>query len=250
MNSPRAHRPLVGITCGEVHNKDEPWSPVVFGQSRTYIDSVLQAGGTPVLLPLTADPGVLADVCDTLDGLLLAGGNDLSPSLYDQQPSTEEHDYSVLRDASEQIVLRTILEARKPILGICRGMQLLNVHFGGSLYQDIATNLPDAIDHNASTKLKTLVDLGHALEIAPGSKLAGIVGNEAIGANAHHHQAIDRLGDGIEAVAWASDSVVEAIEKADYPYMIGIQAHPESLTEVEPRWQQLFTSFVQASRTF
>lgn len=240
-------RPLIGITCGEVRNKDEAWSPVVYGQSRTYVDSVLAAGGIPLLLPLTDDQAVLEDICDRLDGILLAGGNDLDPHLYGQQPMPGEHDYSDLRDATEQIVLRYVLTQQKPILGICRGMQLLNVHLGGNLYQDIATALPESIDHNASTKLRSLVDLGHVLRIEPHSQLAAHIGVEPIGANAHHHQAIKELGEGVAAVAWASDGIIEAIELPQYPYAIAIQAHPESLTGVEPRWQGLFTSFIVAS---
>jgi putative glutamine amidotransferase len=246
MNQDSNKRPVIGITCGEVHNKIEPWSPVTFGQSRTYIDSIIAAGGVPLLLPLTDDPLLLQTYSDIIDGLLLAGGNDLSPELCGQ-PVPADQEYSALRDACELALLRQALDQRKPILGICRGMQLLNAQYGGTLYQDIAAQVPGSLDHNASTKLKTLVDVSHTLRLQPDSKLAGILGRQPIGANAHHHQAIDQLGDAITATAWASDEIIEAIELADYPYAIGLQAHPESLTVIEPRWAKLFASFVAAA---
>jgi putative glutamine amidotransferase len=241
-------RPLIGITSGEIHNKIEAWSPVAYGQSQTYVNAVIAAGGTPLLLPLSIDRELLRQLGRMLDGLLLAGGNDIDPKLYGQEPAHATNDYSDLRDATEQILLEQALERRIPILGICRGMQLLNVHLGGTLDQDLTASHP-GLDHDGSTKLKTLVDLSHTLTIQPDSKLAAIVGAEPLGTNAHHHQAVDSLGDGLVATAWAADGVIEAMESTTYPYAVCIQAHPESLTEVEPRWAQLFSSFVAATRT-
>lgn len=240
-------KPLIGITCGEIVNKDQAWAPEAFGQSRTYVDSIIQAGGAPILLPLTEDTALLHQLCALLDGFCMAGGNDLHPQLYGQQPESQTMDFSELRDKTEQIILQYALDHNKPILAICRGMQLLNVHFGGTLHQDIAKAKPDALDHDSSTKLETLTDLSHTLTIAADSKLATLVGPQELGTNAHHHQAIDVLGKGVKAVAWAADGIIEAIELPDYPYAIGVQAHPESLTQVEPRWLTLFQSFIAAS---
>jgi putative glutamine amidotransferase len=199
-----------------------------------------------VLLPLTTDETLLQQLSDMLDGLLLAGGNDLNPTLYGQEALGTTNDYSDLRDITEQILLKQALASRKPILGICRGMQLINVYFGGTLHQNLYKSHP-GLDHGGSNKLKSLIDLSHELTIKPGSKLAEIIGPDNIGANAHHHQGIDKVGDNLEAVAWAEDTVIEGIEMADYPYGVCIQAHPESLTRVEPRWAQLFESFVAAA---
>lgn len=245
-----AHKPVIGITCGEIRNEMETWSPMAFGQSRTFVDSILQAGGLPILLPLTSANEVLEQLSSMLDGLLLSGGNDLDPKLYNQKPLAVTSDYSALRDETETTLLRSALAAGKPILGICRGMQLLNVHFGGNLHQALNNDVPGNLDHDASTKRKTLVDTTHTLRLEPTSHLARILGSADIGANAHHHQAIDTLGANVQAVAWASDGVIEGIELPDYEYVLGVQTHPESLTEVEPRWQQLFSSFVQVCAGF
>lgn len=239
-------RPVIGITCGEIRNKEQQWAPITHGQSQTYVKSILDAGGVPVLIPLIDDTVALKQLFATLDGLYLAGGNDLHPNLYNQQPTSETTDYSVLRDTVEKQLLEWALEAKMPILGICRGMQLLNVHFGGTLYQDIPTELPGSLDHDTSTKQKSLVDLSHTLSIVPETKLHHILDTATIGANAHHHQAIKDLGERVIVSARAEDGIIEGIELADYPFAIGIQAHPESLTKVEPNWQNLFTSFVTA----
>src|SRR4051812_44142244 len=108
-------QPIIGISCGEIHNKAEPWSPVTYGQSRTYVDTVIEAGGTPLLLPLTLAESVLRPLYELLDGLLLAGGNDLSPQLYHQEPYPGPHDYSPLRDGAEQLLWHWALEDNKPV---------------------------------------------------------------------------------------------------------------------------------------
>ncbi|HSX30270.1 MAG TPA: gamma-glutamyl-gamma-aminobutyrate hydrolase family protein [Candidatus Saccharimonadales bacterium] len=240
-------RPLIGITCGEIVNKVEPWSPTTFGQSRTYVESIINAGGAPLLLPLTTHRVVLEQLIDMLDGLYLAGGNDLDPSLYHQTPYKTDETYSSLRDTTEITLLERALARRIPILGVCRGMQLMNVHFGGSLYQDIPHDVPNALDHNASTKLKSLVDLSHTLRLQPGSRIAQLLETEKIGANAHHHQAVRTLGAGLWAVAWAADGIIEALEMPEYPFLIGVQSHPESLASVEPKWARLFEAFVASA---
>ena len=237
-------KPIIGITSGEVYNKIDHWSPVILGQSQTYVNAIIAAGGTPLILPMTTDEAILLQLGELLDGLCLAGGNDLSPELYGQESATVSNDYSTLRDATELVLLQQALETQKPILGICRGMELMNVHFGGNLTQELAGS---ELDHDGSNELKTLVDLSHIFTLEPTSKLAAIIGHEPIGANAHHHQAVQEVGRDIAAVAWASDGIIEAIEMTNYPYGIGIQAHPESLTVVEPRWALLFASFVEAA---
>ena len=248
MESATHKRPVIGITCGEIYNKEQAWVPVNFGQTSTYVNAVIAAGGAPLLLPLTRDAALLEQLLALCDGVCLAGGNDLHPRMYGQEPTEATADYSELRDATEAVIVTYALSKKLAILGICRGMQLLNVHLGGDLYQDIATELPEARDHDVSNKRKTLVDTSHPMRLEAGSKLASIVGAETLGINEHHHQAIRRLGAGVRAVGWSEDDIIEAIELSDYPYAIAVQAHPESLTQVEPRWVKLFDSFIAAAK--
>ena len=135
-------KPLIGITPGEIFNKKFPWAPVIYGQAHTYIDSVIDAGGIPIVLPLTEDKEVLSQLATRLDGLLLSGGNDISPKLYGEEKYKETLDTSDLRDGVEKFMLDKMIETERPVLAICRGIQFLNVYQGGTLYQDKAQLKP------------------------------------------------------------------------------------------------------------
>jgi putative glutamine amidotransferase len=242
-------KPLIGITSGEVKNKNHSWAPLVYGQGHTYVDAVIRAGGVPVMLPLTTDLSVLASLSNRLDGLLLSGGNDIDPKLYGQKPHRSVKDISGLRDSTEVFLLQEMLAARKPVLAICRGMQLLNVACGGTLYQDIKSELNSPIDHEGSTKAADPRHIAHVLRINTDSRLFKLLQTERIDANSHHHQAVKSLGKDLRAVARTEDDVVEGIESTDDSFVFGIQAHPESLEgKTEPHWQKLFQAFVAAAR--
>lgn len=242
---------LIGITAGEIVNKARPWSPVTYGQSYTYIDSIIHAGGVPVILPLTDDTEILRSLYESVDGILFPGGNDIDPKLYGEEPIPATEDVSVFRDKNEAQLMEWALEDKKPILCICRGMELLNVVKGGSLHQDILADMPDKKDHESSSKAEDIEDLAHNLKVEPASKLAKALEATEIKTNTHHHQAINVLGEGLKATAWSEDGVIEGIETVDENYVIGVQSHPESLeAKAEPAWRKLFSSFVEAvSRT-
>ncbi len=241
-------KPLIGVTAGEVENKKWPWSPIIYGQSHTYIDAIIHAGGIPVIIPLTQDDSVTEAIYKKLDGILFSGGNDISPGLYGKQPLETDLDVSDFRDGVEAQLMRLALKDHKPILGICRGAQLLNALCGGTLYQDIAHDLPDAHNHESSTEAQNTTHIAHLLKIAEHSRLAEILGTTPVKTNAHHHQAVKRIGDNLQAVAWAEDGIIEAIEQPGDAFVIGVQSHPESLeSAAEPRWQRLFSAFVEAS---
>lgn len=243
-------RSLIGITAGEIRNLKEPWSPVTYGQSHTYIDAVIHAGGIPVIIPLTTDESVLKEVYARLDGILLSGGNDVNPELYNQLESKKTEHVSKFRDGVETSLIKWAMADNKPVLAICRGMQMLNVTLGGSLHQHVLNSFPEAQDHTSSSVAKNVEDLAHILKIEPKSKLASIVGAEPINANTHHHQSVDKLGNGLVATAWAEDGIVEAIEDSGKKFLIGVQCHPESLEQrAETRWQKLFAEFVSASKS-
>jgi putative glutamine amidotransferase len=225
-------------------------SPLTYGQSYTYSDAIIRAGGLSILLPITDDKATIMQTFSILDGLLLAGGNDVDPKLYGQKPYAETINLSSARDQMETLLLHMALEQQKPILAICRGMQLLNVVCGGTLYQNIESDLKMASDHEISTRKKTLVDLAHQLRVEPTSKLAKIINSKTINANTHHHQAIHQLADNLSASAFSEDGLIEAIEgDRDDSYLIGIQCHPESLSSVEPKWDRVFAAFVKSARS-
>jgi putative glutamine amidotransferase len=241
-------QPLIGVTAGETINQLYPHSPAVQGQSYTYIDAIVHAGGAPIILPQTGDVRVLRRLYEECQGILFSGGNDLDPASYSEKPTDKTTDFSAKRDRQEIQLLKWALEDNKPVLAICRGMQLINVVQGGTLYQDISTELPDTGVHNISAEKKRESRIVHTLRIKPDSQLAKILGVSELGTNAYHHQAIKKIGRDLAVTAWAEDDVVEAIEMPNMRFVIGVQSHPESLeSKIEPRWLELFSAFVKAS---
>lgn len=239
------YRPLIGITAGEIYNREHPWAPVTYGQSHTYLDAIIRAGGIPVILPVTNNPEVIQQICEKIDGLLMSGGNDITPSLYGEEPYEQVRDPSPTRDTAEKTILDQVIQTTKPILAICRGMQFVNVYKGGTLYQDIATDLPQALNHELSTETKDLEHQAHDIFVEADSRLAKILGDTKVMTNTHHHQAIKELGKGLRITARAEDGIIEAIETTDSNrFLIGLQAHPESLVRAQPAWDQLFHVFV------
>lgn len=240
-------KPLIGITTGEIINALHPWSPVTYGQSHTYSDVVVRAGGVPVLIPITKQQAALAEIYERLDGLLLAGGNDINPALYHQEIRLAV-DISDVRDNVEVSLATWAKHDKKPILGICRGMHLLNVLGGGTLYQDIQAENPKASNHEQSSHEQNIEFLAHKLHILEGTRLSEILKTTSVAANSHHHQAIEKLAPSLVAAAWAEDKTIEAVEtNVSDQFMVGVQCHPESLHEVAPEWDRLFSAFIQAS---
>jgi len=236
--------PVIGITCGTFRDRD--WCPPIHGHRQTYIESVVAAGGAPLLMPLIEEVEVLRSLYDRLDGLLLAGGRDVSPEYYGEEPHPLLGEIDLLRDQVELQLARWAAEEGKPILGICRGMQVLNVALGGSLYQDIAAQLGGDIVHDISYKCENWTHMGHELQVAPESRLAEVFGTTVFPINSLHHQSLKTIAPALQPVGWAPDGVVELVEGRNGHYMIGVQCHPEALqAAADPRWQALFRNFVE-----
>jgi putative glutamine amidotransferase len=226
--------PLIGITPNIIRH--EAWAPLQYGQNDTYVNAILTTGGLPVIVPLTDDHTLLRALYRRLDGLLLAGGEDISAT-----PS--------LRDRTEIQLTRWALQDHKPLFGTCRGLQIMNHVAGGTLHPDISTSFPDALDHSQSEAAHNIAHVAHQIKIDPASQLYHHVRTETLGINEYHHQAIDKLGGGFKATAWTADGIIEAIERPGYRFCIGVQCHPESLVTqgTEPGWRPLFEAFVTSA---
>jgi len=211
-------RPLVGITAYGEHTRYGVWDHDAVLLPRTYPDVVIAAGGVPVLLPPFLES---AAAVDRLDAVVLAGGPDVGPDRYGATPHPRTGEPRPERDAAELAVLHRALERGIPVLGVCRGAQVLNVALGGTLVQHV----PDAVGHsghNPSPGVFGTVEV--ALE--PGSRVGAALGADAT-VRCHHHQALDRLADGLVVTGRAADGLVEAVELAGAPFVVGVQWHPE-----------------------
>lgn len=235
-------RPIIGIPCfaAERAGTRRP----IFGNNQTYVCAVEQAGGAPVLLPLLESPESMAAIRERLDGLLLTGGGDLSPALYGEEQRPESGEIEEERDAVEMDLARWALDANIPVLGVCRGMQLLNVVRGGTLYQDIVTQHPGSPRHDVTEHGRT--HLAHAIAINPDSRLAAILGTHETLVNSLHHQAVKDTGKGIEIVGVSEDGIAEALELPGYPFALAVQYHPEELYSTDEASRRLFAAFVRA----
>ncbi len=225
--------PLIGISGRQIRGHQYEGTPAPLRDApidlhwAEYAEKVAGSGATPVQLPMSADP---VSVVERLDGLVLSGGTDVQPQRYGATPGPELWLLEPDRDEFELALIAAAVERELPILGICRGIQILNVFFGGTI---IAHLKPDEGEGHSSMSFPR--HLGrHALQFEPGSQLADMYGASAL-TNSFHHQGIDRLADGLSATARSSDGVIEGAEHNSLP-IIGIQWHPEMMQRQEPIW--------------
>lgn len=236
-------QPLIGITTywlpaaylegnGEGHRiLGQPGQDMVLSTAE-YTRCVEAAGGVPVLLPRVERPEIAAAQIDRCDGLLLTGGADVVPCVYGGRPGDPCHRRVPARDRFEFQLLARALDRHLPTLGICRGYQLINVWCGGTLHHDLGEAGIDAGRHCALEQ--PMAAPTHRVTLAAGSALRGAYGVSELAVNSFHHQAIDRLGDGLVVVGRAEDGPVEAIEHADHPLLWGVQWHPEMMAAARP----------------
>jgi putative glutamine amidotransferase len=215
------------------------------GITQAYIESVYQAGGCPVLVPLGGPAEAYAELAGRLDGVLFTGGGDVHPAAYASQPHPMVAGVDEDRDRVEIALLSLMIERRLPFLGICRGLQVINVALGGTLFEDIADQRPDSLKHDTSPDFPRNF-LAHGVDIAAGSLLAQALGLQQVQVNSLHHQAARRLAAGLLPTALAPDGMVEGVELPDYPFGLAVQWHPEWLQE-HLCMRALFQAFVQAA---
>ena len=238
-------RPVIGITASIDHRS--PAFGETYSLTRKYAEGVLQAGGVPLIVPHNLGEDSLRAVLDRLDGVLLSGGGDIDPALFDEDAHPAIHEIESDRDRVELTLARWVVESDVPLLAICRGIQVLNVALGGSLVQDIPSQVPDALRHSFDRNTTPRNYLAHPVKIDPYSQLARVMRLEVAQTNSWHHQSIKQAADRLQVTAVAPDGVIEAVEVPGRRFAIGVQWHPEWLFEERAEQRRLFGELVRVS---
>jgi len=237
--------PLIGIT-GRVEQAVRPPNPLLHAVAQSYVRAVELGQGAPLIIPPHLEQDHLRAIFERLDGLLLSGGGDIEPAFFGEPSSGLLWQVDGQRDRTELALARWALAEKLPLLAICRGIQVLNVAAGGTLIQDIPTQMPGALAHNAV--LRPLEQIAHTVEIVAGSRLAGLVGDGKVEVNSAHHQAVKSVGPGLVISARAPDGIIEGLEASNHPFCVGVQWHPEVLVADRPEMRRLFEGLVEAAR--
>lgn len=239
-------RPVIGITSSQFIETASHGVIPRHSLSKAYSDAVHQAGGTPIILPFIAD--VASNMLDIIDGLILTGGADIDPARFGEH-TVHPKTYDILADRDEaEIRLATgAMERDLPLLGICRGIQVLNVALGGTLYQDVTDQFSAEIGHRQQERSIPVDEPGHSVTVAPGSLLGRTYGAEPISVNSFHHQAVKEVATGLVATGTSPDGLVEAVESAEHTFALGVQWHPELMFARHARHLAPFTSLVAAA---
>ena len=232
---------MIGVTAWREEPKEG--APYFLTKEKD-VEAVIGAGALPVLLPAGIPLEDIPELARSLDGFVFTGGGDLDPTLFGEESHEKVDGVNPQRDAFELALMREVLAKELPLLAICRGMQTLNVVCGGNLFLDIASQLPQAVKHDwwGNFERDKLV---HTVMIEPQSKLCEFLMVTEAQTNSLHHQAVKEPGEGLRAVAWAEDGVIEAIEHTEKRFAIGVQWHPEWLQGQEPM-RALYRAFVKA----
>lgn len=242
--------PLIGVTTSITFTPKAKTPERAFVNS-SYLLAVQQAGGVPVPLPPQLDDRALEELASRLDGLLLTGGGDMDPRAFGESPHPTVYEVSPARDRLEMTLVERCISEGKPILAICRGIQVLNVALGGTLYQDVASDPGTQIQHQQDKDGTPRDEPTHQVKIAAGSVLGRVLGVTDLSVNSLHHQAVKALGKNLVAVAHAPDQIIEGIELKDAGperFVLGVQWHPEELVSHDAASRNLFSALVSASR--
>ena len=235
-----ALKPVIGVTSNIREER-----LLTIGMDNVH--SIIKAGGAPIVLPNIRDNQAIDRMVERLDGLLITGGGDIDPTLFGEEPIPQLGEICPDRDYFEMSLIQKCLEQNKPILGICRGCQILNVSIGGDIFQDIyAQHSEPLLQHyQKAPRYHT----SHFVDITENSKLRAIMGESRIKVNSYHHQAVKTLGTGYEVCAISSDGIIEAFECKESKFVIGVQWHPENMMRKDENSSvKLFQAFVQACK--
>ena len=223
--------PLVGLSCGRSDSGANTLST-------TYTDAILRAGGLPLVFPTIADETAARELVARVDGVVFTGGPDFDPAIYGESILNETVEIDAVRDRSDLLLARAALDSGKPILAICRGGQLMNIVLGGTLYQDIPTQVTDPGTHGGGAV--------HAIGLEPGSTLHRLFGVDSLQVNSFHHQGVKDPAPGIRITARSPDGLVEAYETDQ---VLAVQFHPEKMAQTDTAWLRVFRHFLAQTKT-
>lgn len=229
-------KPIIGVTA--FLNEE---TKKIYKTNSSYIEAIIESGGIPFMIPTVVDIANCRQIVGHLDGLLVPGGPDVTPSLYNEEPCPQVTYARKKVDLVEIELIRLAKEYNKPIFGICRGIQIINVAFGGSLYQDIASQYKNEMCHRQNPNITD--EPTHKVYLEKNSHIAKIIKDTVIEVNSYHHQAVKDLAEEFKAVGWAKDGVIEAMESQDAKIM-AVQWHPELMTKRYEHSKGLFDAFI------
>ena len=235
-------RPVIGVVPLVDHKLESLW------MLPGYFDAVSEAGGVPMMLPLTADPDVLFRALDVVDGVVVTGGQDVGPALYGEKDPSAIGLCGELcpeRDAMEALLVPELVARDVPTLGICRGIQVINAVLGGTLWQDVPRQRPSAVEHHGKPPYDEPV---HTVEVLAGTPLSSCVGAGELPVNSYHHPALRDVAPGLTAMAMAADGVVEAVWRPASRFFWAVQWHPEFAHKVDEPSRKIFSALVGAAR--
>ncbi|MDY7076066.1 MAG: gamma-glutamyl-gamma-aminobutyrate hydrolase family protein [Chloroflexota bacterium] len=238
--------PVIGIT-GHTDQSSLPPNTPLFSVSHTYVQAVELGGGAPVIIPPHLKEPELGAIFEHLDGLIISGGGDVLPSFFGEEDTGLLRFVDEQRDRAELVLARWALTEGFPLLGICRGHQVLNVAAGGTLIQDIPTCVPQTLTHGIIAG-RSNGFASHTVEVAAGGRLAALVGAGELSVNSAHHQAVKSIGAGLVVTARAPDGIIEGLESPNHPFCLGVQWHPEAMVENHPVMRRLFEGLTEAAR--
>lgn len=232
-------KPVIGITPLWDEQRQSYW------MLPGYMKGIEEQGGVPLMLPLSADAGTLGRCLALCDGLLLTGGQDVSPALYGEERMAQCGEISVLRDEMDRYLLQEAIRMDQPVLGICRGIQMLNVFLGGTLYQDLPTQRHSQIQHHMQPPYDRPA---HDVDLRKNTPLFDLLGMQRCSVNSYHHQAIRTLAPGCTVMATAPDGLIEGICLPGKRFVWGVQWHPEFSYSSDPASRKILSAFVTAAR--